>query len=133
MVLFISLTLVATAGVFLLALGLAALVRPPIARRFLLGFAQSATQHYSELAIRCAVGAALVVVSPRMAGAAVVAAAGWVLLATTFVMAFVPWQLHRTFAQRAVPKALVYLPAIGLSSAAAGAAILWAAFGAGAA
>jgi len=133
MVLFIALALVTTAGIFLLALGVTALVRPPMARRFLLGFAQSASKHYSELAVRFAIGAALVVASPRMAGTELVAGTGWVLLATTALMVFVPWQSHRAFAQRAVPKALAYLPAIGMSSVAAGAGILWALFVAGAA
>jgi hypothetical protein len=130
MSLFIALALVAVAGTFLLALGVTALVRPPIARRFLLGFAQSASRHYSELAFRFAIGAALIVAAPRMAGTEVVAGAGMVLLATTAVMLFVPWRSHQSFAQRAVPKALAYLPAIGLSSVAAGAATLWALFGA---
>jgi len=133
MFLFIAFALVTSAGIFLLALGVGALVRPSLARRFLLGFAQSASKHYSELAVRFAIGAALLVAAPRMEGTVVVAGAGLVLLATTAVMLFVPWQSHRAFAQRAVPHALAYLPAIGLSSVAAGSAILWAIFSAGAA
>jgi hypothetical protein len=132
MSLFIAFAVVAAAGTFLLALGATALVRPSIARRFLLGFAQSAVRHYSELAFRFAIGAALIVAAPRMAGTEVIAGAGMVLLATTAVMVFVPWRSHQSFAQHAVPQALAYLPAIGLSSIAVGVALLWALLGAGA-
>ena len=133
MALLVSLSLVATAGMFLLVLGVAALVRPPLAQRFLLGFAQSPLKHYAELAVRFAIGGAMVIASPRLAATEVLAAAGWILLVTTALMLFLPWKSHRAFAQHAVPKALAYLPAIGLSSVSAGAAILWALFGAGAA
>jgi ABC-type uncharacterized transport system permease subunit len=57
MLLVVSFALVALAGAFLVALGANALVRPPLARRFLLGFASSSTKHYLELGIRLLVGA----------------------------------------------------------------------------
>jgi hypothetical protein len=132
MSLFIAFAVVVAAGTFLLALGATALVRPSIARRFLLGLAQSAARHYLELAIRFAIGSALIVAAPRMAGTHVVAGAGIVLLATTAVMFFVPWRSHQSFANSAVPRALAFLPAIGLSSIAVGVALLWALLGAGA-
>ena len=125
--------LVASAGIFLLGLGVVALVRPQSARQFLLGFAASASRHYLELAVRLAIGAALVAASPRMAASQMVAGAGWVLLATTVVMLLVPWQSHRAFAKRTVPRAMHYLPAIGVTSIVGGASILWALAGKGAA
>ena len=133
MVLVIALAIVVVASVFLLALGASALLRPPWARRFLLGFASSSTKHVAELGIRLLVGAAFILAAPGMVGSAVVSGAGWVLLVTTGFMVFIPWRAHRAFAQRAVPQALVFLPFLGLASVAAGAAILWAMFSAGAA
>lgn len=133
MALFFAIALVTLSAFFLLVLGATALARPHLVQRFLLGFAQSAKRHYAELFVRFAVGAALVLASPSMAGTEVVAGAGWLVLATTAFMLLVPWHSHQAFANRTVPRALAYLPAIGLSSLAAGAALLWALFGAGAA
>ncbi len=129
----LSFALVFLAGAFLIAFGATALVRPPLARRFLLGFASSSTKHYLELGIRLLVGAALISAAPSMVGTAVVSGAGWLLLVTTGVMFFIPWRVHRAFTQRAVPQALAYLPLMGLVSLAAGASVLWAMFSAGAA
>jgi hypothetical protein len=128
----LALALVACAGVFLVALGLAALLRPRLARTFLLGFAASPTKHYMELAVRFAVGCALVLASPALPGAMAFSLFGWVLLATTSLMLFIPWRKHRAFAQVSVPKALRYLPAVGLASLAAGVGTLWAVTSAGA-
>lgn len=129
----IALAILAGAGVFLVVLGVTALRRPQAVRQLLLGFADTATRHFAELAVRLAVGAALVVASPRLAGTAFIAVSGWVLLVTTALMLLFPWRLHRAFAVRVVPKALLYLPAIGFSSMGAGLALLWALFNAGAA
>ena len=57
---------VVVAGLYLIALAVVALVRPASARRFLLGFAQTAAAHYTEMAARILVGVALVVASPQM-------------------------------------------------------------------
>ena len=46
--------------------------------------------------------------------------------ANTAVMALVPWRVHDRFARSAVPKALGFLPLIGISSLLIGAALLWA-------
>jgi hypothetical protein len=133
MVLVVALAIVALAGVFLLALGAMALFRPSWVGCFLLGFASSSTKHYVELSIRLLVGAAFVLAAPSMVASAVVSGTGWVLLLTTGVMFCIPWRVHRAFAERTVPQALAFLPFLGLASAAAGAAVLWAMFGASAA
>ncbi len=121
---------VTLAGLFLVSLGVLALARPAIVREFLLGFATTPARHYTEIAVRVAVGMALVTSAPRMAGPEWVSAGGWILLVTSLAMLLVPWRAHRAFAQRAVPRALDFLPAIGLASIAMGAAILWALHGA---
>lgn len=112
--------LVLLAGAFLACLGVACLVVPAQARRFLLGFASSLALHYLELAIRLVVGGALLVVAPTMAFPRVFTAVGVVLVITTLVLALVPWRWHRHFAQRTVPGVLRFLPWLGLASLALG-------------
>ncbi|OYT91279.1 MAG: hypothetical protein CFE43_14385 [Burkholderiales bacterium PBB3] len=122
---FLALTVVALAGLFLFGLGLLALAWPAKARSFLLGFAETAAKHYLELCVRLAIGAAFIFAAPRMAGPAVAEFAGWVLVLTTALMFLVPWRMHRAFAQRSVPQALAQLPLLGFASLAGGTAILW--------
>lgn len=129
----VALALVTLAGGFLFVLGLVALATPPQAKRFFLGFAQTAGRHYLELAIRMVLGAALLLAAPRMAGSAAVEVAGWVLLGTTAMMLFVPWRSHRAFAQRVVPRALTHLSMIAVASMAGGAAIIWSVYASSAA
>lgn len=130
MLAFLSVAVVGLVGLFLAGLGLAGLFAPGPVRRFLGGFAATAPRHYAELAVRMVVGLALLGAAPHLAGSAVLTALGWVLLATTAVMAVLPWRLHRGFAQRVVPRALGFLPALSVVSLAAGAAALWLAWAA---
>lgn len=113
-------------ALFFLALGAAALVRPAVARTFLLGFANTAVKHYAELLTRVLVGGSLVIVGRESAYSTALSAFGWLLIGTTAVMALVPWRLHDRFARSAVPKALRFLPLIGISSLLIGAVLLWA-------
>lgn len=121
--------LLATLGVtlialYLLALGVAAVVRPAVATRFLGGFATSPTTHFVELAVRVLAGSALVVAAPAMAGASIARAFGWILIGTSLLLALVPWRLHQRFAAWSVPQATRHLPLIGVSSFAAGVGLL---------
>ena len=126
-------TILAAVAIFFLMLGLAALIRPSIARRFLLGFATSALKHYTELATRLLVGASVLLVAPHSSYAPALAAFGWLLIVTTAFMTLVPWRAHHRFAAASVPKALRFLPMIGVSSLVLGGLLLWALFTAGAA
>lgn len=90
---------------FLLAQGIVAFVRPQAARTFLGGFAASAKVHFCELAARIVAGLGFVHFAPFSRVPAAFEVAGWVLVATSAVMLFVPWRLHRQFAQWAVPMA----------------------------
>lgn len=119
--------LVAVAFYFLL-LGTIALILPAQANRFLLGFAASAPKHYAELIARFVVGGALLVVAPHSIHPTSLIAFGWILIITTAAMAFVPWKTHRKFAEAAVPKALGFLPLIGVISLVLGALLLWSHF-----
>jgi hypothetical protein len=125
---FLALLVVAAAGVFLVLLGLFALLSPFRARSFLLGFAATPARHYAELSLRVTVGLAFILVAPQLAWGQVLFVAGVLLVGTTAIMAVLPYRLHQTFAQRAVPRALAYLPLIGVASLAGGLALAWSAF-----
>ena len=117
--------IVGVVAVFLLVLGAVALVRPPIARGFLLGFASNALKHYAELLARVLVGGSLLLVARDSAYSTALSAFGWLLIVTTAFMALVPWRAHQRFTQSAVPKALRFLPLIGITSVVIGALLLW--------
>ena len=124
----VALSIIAAAGLFLLALGTASLFAPSVAGRFLLGFAGSPTKHYAELAVRFLVGGALLLAAPGLPFADVFTLFARVLLTTTAGLLLIPWRWHHRFAQQAVPKALRFLPLIGVSSVALGGLVLWAVF-----
>lgn len=121
----VPLALVAATGVFFLGFGTASLLTPARASRFLLGFAGSPARHYAELAVRLLVGGAFILASPGTLWPSAFSLFGWVLLATTTALLFVPWRWHRRFARRAVPEALRFLPLVGASSVFLGGLVLW--------
>ena len=133
MLLVIAKTVLIAVALYFLLLGSVALFRPANARRFLLGFAQSAPKHYAELVARLIVGGAMLLVARYSTHLMVFTIFGWILIATTAVMAVVPWRIHRSFAEGSVPKALQYLPIIGTVSLLSGGALMWAIFTASAA
>lgn len=120
----LALVVVALVGLYLLALGSLALVRPALATRFLLGFVRSLGAHVLELSLRLVVGAALVVAAPRLPFAGAFAVFGWVLLASTAVLLVLPWRWHQRFAQQAVPQATRWMAWIGWAALAAGAFVI---------
>ena len=126
-------TILVVVAIFFLLLGLIALIRPSIAGRFLLGFAGSALKHYVELGVRFVVGGAMLVVAPHSMYSLALTVFGWLLIVTTAVMAIVPWRIHRRFAEASVPKALRFLPMIGVSSLVLGGLLSWSTFTASAA
>ena len=63
-------------AVYFIVLGTAGIIAPSVAKRFLHGFARSATAHYTELLIRLMVGAALLIQAPKMLYAEVVSVFG---------------------------------------------------------
>ena len=115
-----ALVIVVLAGLFLIALGAAALFKPGVATAFLLGFASTPTRHYAELAVRFIIGVALVIHAGTSAAPVAFKSFGAVLILTTACMAFLPWRTHRAFASGSVPQALRYLPLVGAASMAGG-------------
>jgi len=123
-----GLGLVLAAAGFLVVLGGSALVRPALAKQFLGGFATTRALHFLELALRSVIGGAFIVSAPRLAFGSAIAAFGWVLLATSLLLALLPWRLHQRFAAWSVPQALPYLPLIGIASLAGGFGLVAAVF-----
>lgn len=116
----VSFIIVLLAGVYLVALGAVSLAAPLRAERFLLGFAGSPAKHYAELAIRLLIGCSILVQAPFLFYQNVFTALGWILVGTTTLLLFIPWTLHRRFAEQAVPAAARYLAIIGVVSSVLG-------------
>lgn len=115
---------VALAGLYLIVLGVAAAVRPALAKRFLEAHASSARVHFLELTLRLLIGVALVVASSRMRGADLALVFGWVLIVTTLALALVPWRAHHRFAEWSVPLATQRMWLIAVGAIAGGAVVL---------
>jgi len=120
-----TLGILAVAALYLLALGLAAGCAPQRATRFLGQFAQSAKAHYTEMALRAAVGLALIVHAEHMRYSEAFVLIGWVITLTTALLLMVPWRWHQAIANRAVPLALRILPVLALCSVLAGVLLLY--------
>jgi hypothetical protein len=88
----LSVLVVGVAGAYLAALGVGALVVPARAARFLLGFASTQTLHFVELLARVIVGASLIVAGSRLSPVQPFIVLGWILLGTSTLLLFVPWQ-----------------------------------------
>lgn len=112
----IAVTLIFLTGAYFLLLGVVALVKPVLAARFLLGFADTAAVHYLELFIRLAIGFALIHHSSAMLFSNIYELFGWILIGTTACVLLLPWRWHRDFAKKVVPYANRYLKWIGVIS-----------------
>ncbi|MGD9589510.1 MAG: hypothetical protein AB7Q37_13950 [Pyrinomonadaceae bacterium] len=111
-------------GVFLVGLGLTSLFAPEQAKRFLLGFAQTAARHYLEMAGRMVVGGALLVQAPKLEFSLALTVLGWMLVVTTVALLIIPWQWHRRFADRTVPAATRHMALIGIAPILLGALVI---------
>ena len=125
MLLVVAKAILAAVAIYFLALGAIALVRPKSARAFLLGFADTSLKHYAELAARLIVGGAMLLVARDSAYPSALAAFGGILVVSTAFMSLMPWRLHHRFTQSAVPRALRFLPLIGVSSLIMGGLLFW--------
>jgi hypothetical protein len=119
-----AVVIVVLTALYFLALAAVALLVPARADRFLQGFADSAGKHYAELSIRLVVGAAFVLQAPHSWFPGAFFGFGGLLLATTACLLMIPWRWHHRFARQTVPRALHFLPLIGVASLVLGALIL---------
>lgn len=123
--LIVAKAIILIAAIFFLIFGIIALARPPLAGKFLHGFANTALKHYAELFTRILIGGSLLLVAYQSTYSTVLLVFGWLLIVTTAFMALVPWRLHYRFTQSAVPKALRFLPLMGITSLAIGSLLLF--------
>lgn len=115
-------------GIYFVCLASVAFASPGVARRFLEGFAGTRLVHFLEMFIRIVVGTAFVLHAPQMKFSGVFSVFGWVLIVTTLILSFVPWKLHRRFAEWSVPLATKRMMLVGLGSYIAGLFILFSFF-----
>jgi hypothetical protein len=111
-------------ALFLLGLAVTIYVRPVLAERFLLAFAQSARAHYLEQVLRLMVGGSLVGFSSAMTQPDVFRLFGWVIVVTTLGLLCIPWRWHRRFAQWVVPPVVRHLKLYGFGAAMLGLFVL---------
>lgn len=95
--------IVVVAGIWLIGLAAVAIAKPDRVKQFFDKFASSAFSHFLEMSVRIIVGVAFVIRSPQMKFPRAFALFGWLLVLTTAVLFFVPWKLHRRFADRSLP------------------------------
>lgn len=122
----LALIIVVSSAIFLIALALSAFFTPALAKRFLTGFARSATVHVSEMMIRLLVGWSFVFYSPHMRYEDKFALFGWVLVVTSIVLLCVPWRWHYRFAEVATKPLIERVWLFGLLALPLGGVILFA-------
>lgn len=110
------------ASAYLLGLGLVAIVNPPVAHRFLAGFAQTRRANWAEAIVRGTCGLALVAVARMLPMPAVAVGAGIFLLATAALMPILP-DAHRRIAARSVAGIARYMRFVGVGAIALGIAV----------
>lgn len=120
--------IVVLSGIWLIGLATISFARPNLSKRFLGGFASSAFTHFLEVSIRIIVGTAFVIYSPQMKFSVVFTVFGWVLILTSIVLLFVPWKMHRRFADWSLPMATRSMLLFGFVSYLGGLFILFSLF-----
>lgn len=113
---YLTVAIIISAAMYFITLGCAAISKPNIAARFLLGFAENPKVHYLELFLRLIVGFALMHHSDKMQFANISSFFAWVLIISTICLLVLPWRWHYRFAKKTVPYANRYLGIIGISS-----------------
>ena len=119
---------VVVAGVWLIGLAILAVAKPEAIKHFFGKFASSAFAHFFEMFGRLIVGAAFVIYAPQMMFPMVFTAFGWLLIGTTAVLIFVPWKLHRKFADRSLPMVEKWMTLFGAVSFCGGLFLLYSLF-----
>lgn len=113
------------AGIWLIGLATFAFAKPERVRNFFGNFASSAFTHFLEMFLRLIVGAGFVIYAAEMKFSVVFTAFGWLLIVTTAILMFVPWKLHRRFADRSLPMVNKCMTLFGFVSFVGGVFILF--------
>lgn len=112
-----------TASGYLLVLGLSALTRRQQTFTFLAKFAQTTRANIIEMSCRFMVGLALAILAPELPYPMLVRAFSAVLMVSALLLLALPW-FHRRFANLVLPRIEPVLPLIGVTSLAAGLALV---------
>ena len=104
---------------YLILLGLVALSDPPRAFQFLRKFAQTRTANTVEAACRIVVGVSFALLARDLPFSLAFLIFGWILIISAIAMLARP-DLHRRFADRAVPAIERVIVPVGIVSLAAG-------------
>lgn len=120
--------IVVLAGIWLIGLAIIAFAKPDLVKVCFGKFASSAFTHFLEMFLRLIVGAAFVIYAAQMKFSVVFTVFGWILLLTTAVLLFVPWKLHRRFADRSLPMVNKWMTLFGFVSFVGGIFILFSFF-----
>lgn len=118
-------SIVVLSAIWLIALAVAAVVKPDKVKGFFAKFASSAFAHFLEMSLRLVVGVAFVVYATQMKFSVIFTAFGWLLILTTAVLIFVPWKVHRKFADKSLPMIYKLMPLFCLASLGGGVFILY--------
>lgn len=120
----LAFVIVVLAGIWLVGLAAGAFFKPNGVKEFFDKFASSAFAHFVEMFLRLVAGASFIIYAPHMTFSTVFKAFGWLLIGTTAVLIFVPWKLHRKFADRSLPIVTDRMWLFGLFALLVGFAIL---------
>ncbi|MBK9527401.1 MAG: hypothetical protein IPO41_03565 [Acidobacteria bacterium] len=120
--------IVVVSAIWLVGLAMVAFAKPDVVKDFFGKFASSAFAHFLEMFVRLMVGAAFVIYASQMKFSAAFTAFGWLLIATTAVLLFVPWKLHRRFADKSLPMVHKWMTVFGVVSLFGGVLILYSFF-----
>lgn len=112
-------------GAFLLTLTILLVFVPERATGFFHKFATSAFTHFLEMFLRILVGASLVICSQRMQFAIIFYVFGWMLIATSAVLALLPWRWHNKFANLVLPPILKFPKLLAIQTAAMGIFVIY--------
>lgn len=126
MVHLLSEIVVVVSALLLIGVALLVLGRPVVAERFIRGFASSVRTHFAEQIFRVVFGGSLVIYSSAMWQAGAFRLIGWLLVISSTVLMILPWQWHRRFGQRIMPRLIQYLWLYAIGSFAFGTIILYA-------
>ena len=110
-------------AIYLVVLGLVALLDPKRALRFLRKFAQTRRVNAIEALCRIVAGLAFVNLAPELPASGVILGFGLVLIVSAIAMLALP-DLHRRFADRVVPGIARFVPLVGIVSLGMGAMLV---------
>jgi hypothetical protein len=99
-----------------ISLAIFTFARPELAKRFLESFASTQKLHFIEMIVRVVVGSTLIYYAPQMRFSRIFTVIGWIIIGTTVVLLFVPWKLHRRFAEWSVRLATERIMLLGFGS-----------------